>query len=120
MLAATRLFSRSCNGVGCDIVRKQQFSTIIKNVSFDGDSHHAERIIDRINRLRRIRFLYRMKRENCFTIYFYVLICKTSTAINVNQRINAYNVLFVIDSETGTCHSFISGSFYTKNFLMMV
>ncbi|KAF7408008.1 hypothetical protein HZH66_002545 [Vespula vulgaris] len=36
MLAATRLFSRSCNGVGCDIVRKQQFSTIIKNAAAPG------------------------------------------------------------------------------------
>lgn len=116
MLAATRLFSRSCNGVGCDIVRKQQFSTILKNVSLDGDSYYAERIIDQIKCLRGIRFLYCVKGKIHSAMYFYVFICKTYPAISTNQHINAYNVLFAIDSETGTCFSFISGNFYTKVF----
>lgn len=33
MLTAARLLSRSCNGIGCDIARRQQFSTIIKNAA---------------------------------------------------------------------------------------
>ncbi|KAG5324294.1 HSP7E protein, partial [Pseudoatta argentina] len=37
MLIAARLFNRSCTGVACDLARKQQFSTILKNVSIDSD-----------------------------------------------------------------------------------
>lgn len=33
MLTAARLFSRNYVGVSCDVARKQQFSTILKNVS---------------------------------------------------------------------------------------
>ncbi|KAL0130040.1 hypothetical protein PUN28_001967 [Cardiocondyla obscurior] len=33
MLTAARLLNRSCTGVACDIARKQQFSTILKNVA---------------------------------------------------------------------------------------
>ncbi|KAG5340960.1 HSP7E protein, partial [Acromyrmex heyeri] len=33
MLTAARLFNRSCTGVACDLARKQQFSTILKNVN---------------------------------------------------------------------------------------
>ncbi|KYN05030.1 Heat shock 70 kDa protein cognate 5 [Cyphomyrmex costatus] len=33
MLIAARLLNRSCTGVTCDLVRKQQFSTILKNVA---------------------------------------------------------------------------------------
>lgn len=37
MLTAARLLTRSCSNITCDITRKQQFSTILKNVSSDGD-----------------------------------------------------------------------------------
>lgn len=39
MLTAARLLTRSCSNITCDITRKQQFSTILKNVSSDGDSY---------------------------------------------------------------------------------
>jgi len=32
MLTAARLLNRSCTGIICDIARKQQFNTILKNV----------------------------------------------------------------------------------------
>lgn len=41
MLTAARLLTRSCSNITYDITRKQQFSTIVKNVSFDGDLQHG-------------------------------------------------------------------------------